>query len=73
MDGPTYGSALRAFEIDELTATTYREHELPHSLTLGASGKGWNAAGMYHIDPHHIKGNEWIDCLCRWKNQNKSF
>lgn len=26
MDGPTYGIALRAFEIDELTATIYREH-----------------------------------------------
>ena len=63
MDGPTYGSTLRAFEIDELTATNYRKHELPQSPILRASGKGWNAAGMHHIDPHHIKDNEWIACV----------
>jgi hypothetical protein len=56
-------ACLRAFQIDELTTTTYREHELPQSPILNATGKGWNAAGMHHIDPHHIKDNEWIACV----------
>jgi len=72
MDGPSYGSALRAFQIDELTTTTYREHELPQSPILRASGKGWNATGMHHIDPHHVKGKEWIACV-DGKTQIKVF
>ena len=63
MDGPSYGSALRAFQVDEITTTTYREHELPQSPILSASGKGWNATGMHHIDPHQIKDNEWLACV----------
>jgi|WetSurMetagenome_2_1015567.scaffolds.fasta_scaffold46594_3 hypothetical protein len=72
MDSPSYGSALRAFQIDELTAKTYREHELPQSPILSASGKGWNETGMHHIDPHQIKGNEWIACV-DGKTQIKVF
>ncbi|WAC06257.1 MAG: hypothetical protein OS130_08240 [Thermodesulfobacteriota bacterium] len=63
MGVPTYGGGLRAFQIDELTTTTYREHELPQSPILSGSGKGWNAKGMHHIDPHQIKTNEWIACV----------
>lgn len=62
-DAPSYGNALRALQVDELTTMHYSEHEIPQSPILRASGNGWNAAGMHHVDPHQIKGNEWIACV----------
>jgi hypothetical protein len=59
----TYGGALRAFEVDELTTVSYREHERPESPVLGASGSGWNATGMHHADPHQIREGQWIACV----------
>ena len=60
---PTYGNQLRAFEIDTLTTTDYQEHEVAESPILKASGKGWNANGMHHIDPHPVSENRWIACV----------
>ncbi len=60
---PEYGRSLRAFQIDTLTKTDYAEHELPDSPILTASGSGWNAAGMHHIDPHQLSETEWIACV----------
>ncbi len=45
-DDPTYGNQVRAFEITELTTTSYEEKEVPESPILEASGNGWNAEGM---------------------------
>jgi len=60
---PTYGNQLRAFEIDILTTTDYAEHEVKESPVLKASGQGWNADGMHHIDLHQLSGNRWIACV----------
>jgi hypothetical protein len=42
-DYPIYGNQVRAFEIDMLTTTNYKEHEIDKSPILIASGHGWNA------------------------------
>jgi hypothetical protein len=60
---PTYGSAVRAFLIDSLTKTCYREHEIARSPILEASGNGWNALGMHHVDPHQLDSTTWIACV----------
>jgi hypothetical protein len=69
---PVYGTQVRAFEITELTATTYVEQAINGSSILQASGKGWNESGMHHIDPHQGEDGHWIACVdgfC-WKTFN---
>ncbi len=63
---PDYGTDVRAFIIDELTSTTYRERPAATAPLLGPSGNGWNAAGMHHIDPHNL-GGEWIAFVDGWR------
>ena len=57
---PTYGTALRVFEILELSRTTYEEHEVNARPILRGTGKGWNRAGMHHADFHQLSENHWI-------------
>lgn len=58
-DYPTYGNQLRAFEITELTPTTYAEIPVSEGPILQGTGLGWNALGMHHVDHHFIDGR-WI-------------
>ncbi|NJL52606.1 MAG: hypothetical protein HC930_10995 [Hydrococcus sp. SU_1_0] len=60
---PDYGTQVRAFEILELTTTSYREREVDTGLILKPSGIGWNGSGMHHIDPHLIADGKWIACV----------
>ena len=62
-DDPTYGNRVRAFEITELTTTSYTEKYVSKGSILAASGTGWNKHGMHHIDPHQIEKNKWIACV----------
>jgi hypothetical protein len=62
-DYPTYGNQVRAFIITELTTSVYKEEEYPDNPIINASGKGWNADGMHHIDPHQIGESNWIACV----------
>ena len=58
---PQYGSSVRAFEITKLTTDNYAEVEL-HVPILKATGNGWNAKGMHHIDAHQLNGH-WLACV----------
>ena len=60
---PQYGSSVRAFEIRELTPDSYSEVEIDRSPILQASGHGWNAAGMHHIDAHQLPTGKWLACV----------
>jgi hypothetical protein len=60
---PIYGAQVRAFEICELTPTTYHEKECDLSPILSASGSAWNAIGMHHVDPHQMSDGRWIACV----------
>lgn len=56
----TWNHQLWAFEVTELTMTTYEEKRLSAEPILAASGSGWNEKAMHHIDPHQIGEGEWI-------------
>jgi hypothetical protein len=60
---PSYGTAVRAFRITELTPTSYREEEATLAPILTASGAGWNANGMHHIDAHRLEDGTWIGAV----------
>ena len=60
---PRYGSRVRAFHILELTTTKYEEVENSASPVLQASGSGWNALGMHHVDAHPQSDGAWFACV----------
>ena len=60
---PRYGSRVRAFHILELTTTKYEEVENSASPVLQASGSGWNALGMHHVDAHQQSDGAWFACV----------
>jgi hypothetical protein len=60
---PVYGTQVRAFEITELTKTSYQEQAIGPHPVIEASGKGWNESGMHHIDPHRKRDGQWIACV----------
>lgn len=57
---PVYGARLRAFEVERLDEAGFRERELPESPVLEASGEGWNALCMHHLDVHPLEGGRWL-------------
>jgi len=63
---PFYGSQVRAFEVTELTTTSYQERPLQEKPILKGSGRGWNKGGMHHIDPHVADDGKWIACVDGW-------
>jgi len=60
---PRYGTQIRAFTVGELSTSSYREDEHPMSPVLKASGHGWNALGMHHVDAHELSPGRWIACV----------
>jgi hypothetical protein len=56
---PTYGSHVRAFQITDLSPTTYAEKMVENPL-VKASSKGWNALAMHHMDALRTGPGEWI-------------
>jgi hypothetical protein len=60
---PAYGTQLRAFEVTELTPSTYVEKESSKSPVLSANGQGWNRTGMHHVDAHLLKDGRWLACV----------
>lgn len=57
---PTYGNQVRAFEITELSPTSYKEKPVAENPILEANGSGWNELGMHHVDPHQFGKDSWI-------------
>jgi len=66
-DYPSYGNAVRAFEITRLTPSSYEEREVAESPILSATGTGWNADGMHQVDAYQVGADRWIACVdgCR--------
>ena len=58
-----YGNQVRAFEVLELSETTYRERQLDVSPVLQAGDSDWNSGGMHHIDLHTLSSGAWIACV----------
>jgi hypothetical protein len=49
-----------AYEVTELTPTTYAEKRVTQEPILKPSGSGWNAQAMHQLDPHQIEPDRWI-------------
>ena len=64
---PYYGQRVRAFEILEITATSYRERPAVDAPVLGESGQGWNAAGMHHVDAHRLEDGRCFASVDGWR------
>lgn len=58
--GARYGGGVRAFEIAELGVDRFSEREAAESAILGASGAGWNAKGMHHVDAWRMADGRWV-------------
>jgi len=56
-----YGKRVSAFEIVDLTPSTYRER--PLGVVLEPSAVGWNDHGMHHVDAHRTGAGEWLACV----------
>lgn len=69
-DQRIYGEKVRAFEVTELTPTTYQEKEVRENPILKPSGSGWNKIGMHHLDPHPIDKKQWIACVDGFQYQS---
>jgi hypothetical protein len=63
---PVYGTDVRAFEVEELTESTYRERALGPSPVLNGSGRGWNESGMHHLDLQ-ASDEGWVACVDGWR------
>jgi hypothetical protein len=57
---PRYGTGVNAFEITELTTTSYAERPASATPIVTASGTGWNASRMHHVDAHRLESGRWI-------------
>lgn len=58
-DYPYYGIQVFAVEITKLSEELYEENIKSKLRIVTKSGKGWNAAGMHHADPHRVD-SKWI-------------
>ena len=56
---PTYGRAVHAFQITEISPTAYAE-KMVETPVVEASGKGWNSDGMHHVDAQQRATGQWI-------------
>jgi hypothetical protein len=63
---PFYGTDVRAFEITELSPTSYGEKAWPANPVLRPGGTGWNACGMHHIDVHLLDDATWLASVDGW-------
>jgi len=62
-DYPTYGNQVFAFEITEISTTSYRERIVSDLPIVKGSKTGWNAFGMHHVDPFYIGENKWLSAV----------
>lgn len=57
---PTYGNQIWAFQITELTGSSYREKRVGNLPILKADGSGWNGHAMHNIDPLQRTNGSWV-------------
>jgi hypothetical protein len=64
---PAYGTEVRAFEITELSPTSYSERPVRDAPILGPGTSEWNRGGMHHIDAHRLSDGTWLACVDGWR------
>jgi len=56
---PRYGYQVHAFQITDISTTTYAEKMIEIPL-VKASAQGWNAQAMHHVDAQQIGKDTWL-------------
>jgi hypothetical protein len=57
---PNYGTAVRAFEILELTESTYVEQPATPEVILAAGAEPWMSGRVHHVDAQQVGPNHWV-------------
>jgi hypothetical protein len=65
-----YGKLVRAFEVSELTTSSYCERESDRSPVLSGGDQLWRRSGMHHVDPHFVDGR-WLACVDGWWHESR--
>lgn len=60
---PEYGKRLSAFEITQLTETSYQEQPVGKTPVLEPGDAAWNSNGMHHMDAHLMPDGSWLACV----------
>lgn len=58
-----HGREVRAFNIGCMNQNSYEETPVGIHPIVSASGTGWNARGMHHVDAHQLGTQHWIACV----------
>lgn len=58
-----YGRQVRAFQITELTPSTFKEELVSDQPVIAASGNGWNKYGMHQVDAQLVAKDRWVACV----------
>jgi hypothetical protein len=64
----SYGRAVWAVEVSELTRENYAEEIVGYWPILRRGRFGWNSLGMHHVDPHSLGVSGWIACVDGHRN-----
>ena len=64
---PKYGTAVRAFEITELTPDAYQERPVQKRPLFGPGWRHWMQGGMHHLDPHRLGAGRWMAAVDGWR------
>jgi hypothetical protein len=60
IDPPIGTHQVMAYEITEITPTSYSEKLAQQAPVVQASGSGWNGQAMHQLDPVQVDENSWI-------------
>lgn len=60
IDPPVGTHRVMAYEITEITPTSYSEKLAQEAPVVQASGSGWNGQAMHQLDPVQVDENSWI-------------
>jgi len=64
---PLYGIRVHAYEITELSPSSYQEHPISPRPVLGPNWQEWSHGGMHHLDPHPLSSDQWIAPVDGWR------
>ncbi len=59
-DNPTYGNQVRAFEVTDITTSTYAETPVLQNPIVQNHGKAWAKDGMHTVDPLETAPGAWL-------------
>jgi hypothetical protein len=59
---PAYGTAVRAFEILELTEATYVECPATPEVVLAPGAAPWMSGRVHHVDAQQLAPDRWVAC-----------